>query len=303
MSTSETSNAPAFESTAVERVPIEWERSDQENASLVKRLRKKFRWVRSNAVQARYRLKLRYQYYLGSNQPERPVFILSEGRSGSNLIVDYFRSVPEVSCTEEVLNARDVIGLRNYMTTKSIALRHIKYSLAMPGRVSVVKLASHHMKWHGITSDDLCEYFPESRMIILYRRDLLKQYVSWRKLYLTGSERHREGRAEHNQAIHVDPEQFREFCLRVSEQYSTFSQCQALRERSCVVAYEELADDPQGVFEERIFPLLGIPATPIATSMKKQSKGSLEEQISNFEELQPLLADPITQHHFEWGHE
>lgn len=140
-------------------------------------------------------------------------------------------------------------------------------------------------------------------MIVLYRRNLLKQYVSARKLYLTGSERLQEGRVQHHQAIHVDPEQFPEFCLRVPEQYSMLSRCEVLRERSCVVAYEELADDPQAVFDERISPLLGLPSTPIVTSMKKQSKGSLEEQISNLEELQPLLTDPITHHHFVWVNE
>ena len=284
------------------RVALKWERGGESNGrpAWVKALRRPLGVLRIQWRQARYRFWLRYRYLVGRHRPDSLVFILAEGRSGSNLLASYFGGLPDVSMTEEILNRRNPIGLRSSWISKSAALRHIRYSMAMPGRLAVSKLAVHHLNWHNITPEDLCNEFPQARFVVLYRRDLLAQYVSWRLLYLTGQERFREGVPTSTETVDVDPQQFREFCIRMVEKYSKISRSPLLRERGCLLSYEELVDDPQTLFDNRIFPLLGLPSSSVVTQMKKQSSKPISEKVSNYEEIRHLHEDSQSTLSIEW---
>lgn len=269
-----------------------WNRPEPEGLSAIGQLRRKLRPVRRHTRQFWNRQGLRWRYHVLGHRSETQLFIVAEGRTGSNLIVDYLSSVPGLACTEEVLNETSRIGFRRHWRTKGMSLRHIAYSVALPARVAVAKLPPTHLHWHGLTCGDVRERFPAARFVILYRKNLAKQYVSWCRLFLTGEERVRDDREARELVIHVDGGHFREFCQRVREKYEQLMRDPALRGCSTVLSYEELAADPQGVFNERIFPLLDVRPVPVSTKMKKQSSQSLEEAVANYADVAELFNSP-----------
>lgn len=148
------------------------------------------------------------------------------------------------------------------------------------------------MRWKGVSYASVRERFHHSRFVILYRQDLARQYVSWCRLYLTGQERSRATDKSQEIAITVDPAHFLAYCERVRATYDSVIQDPTLRQFATLFSYEELADDPQAVFDHKIFPLLGLCSFPIHTSMKRQSQAGLAEAVANFDEVREEMESP-----------
>ena len=241
----------------------------------------------------RHKLKLLRRYWLSRHRPHVPFFVLATYRSGSNLLLDYLRSLPEVQCYSEVLSPRLPIGLRRIDLSPRLALKHLRYSLqSLKAPVRGCKLMLDQLAACRLSSSDLTAAFPAARFIILYRESLAEQLLSARCARETGQWVIRRGQSAQQVRIEVAPLELQWFCDETRVLYDGLLADDRLRRASLLLSYEELVADPAGTFAERICPLLGLPAREPRTSMVKQNPRPLAERIINYAELAPLLESP-----------
>lgn len=192
--------------------------------------------------------------------------MISEPRSG-NLLLSYLTCQPDVAVTEEVLNPWSSIGFPKARILNPLALGHIQRSLAMNSRVAASKLMLHHFKYHRIAFEKLAEAFPGALVIILYRQNLLEQYVSMRRLLATGVHKTIEGRkASTAPSIVVEINDLQKWARSQCERFAKLLDS-PLTDGACVLlSYEELVSNPQGVVG-RSFRKLGTHEVSIRTDM------------------------------------
>ena len=141
-----------------------------------------------------------------------------------------------------------------------------------------------------MTLDDVVNYFPNAKFIILYRKSLLEQFVSLKIAEKTDRwEWTRDFVLP--ESLRVDVGEFMEFCRRTKEFYEKVARAPWIRNCSLVLEYEELISDPQKIFDSKIFPFLGLPSHPVSTSMVKQNTKSMETIVENFEEVRPWITE------------
>ncbi|WP_339908579.1 hypothetical protein [Symmachiella dynata] len=216
--------------------------------------------------------------------------ILAEARTGSTLLGDYLNCDPSVTISGEVLNPFSTVGIAQKAISKSAALRHIRYSLHSPRtRVGGVKLHLSHMAAHGISGTDLVRDFPEAYFIVLYRSSFAEQFVSHKIARQTEVWEDRTGKRAFSGKIHVDSEEFTNYCDGAVRAYEALLKDLHLAAHSIVISYEEMATDAQSLFREKVFPFLHIPMRTITTGLKKQNKRSLSAVVENYDDVCPLL--------------
>ena len=232
-----------------------------------------------------HRLRIFLKYHF-RRQEKEPVFVIAKRRSGSNLLLSYLNSVPELSfIPPEPLNSQMYYGIPEKGISKRTLLNHLAYSLNdNPTKICGFKMLFFRLKKYNLTLDDIRMRFPKAKFLILYRRSTLEQFVSFkiaektnhwlwtRDFKLPGS-------------LKPDLGEFRDFCELNRNYYAQLFQYPWLRTCSRVLAYEDLAADPQRVFDEKIFPFLRLPSFPVSTTMVKQNSKPLEELLENFKEL------------------
>jgi hypothetical protein len=55
-----------------------------------------------------------------------------------------------------------------------------------------------------------------------------------------------------------------------------------------VISYEELEDDPQSAFAEKICPYIGMPFSPVTTAFTKRVTKPMSEVVANRDEVSHL---------------
>jgi len=249
----------------------------------------------------RHKLKLLRRYWLSSHRPHTPLFVLATYRSGSNLLLDYLRSLPGVQCYSEVLSPRLPIGLRRNDLTPKLALQHLRYSLqSLRTPVRGCKLMLDQLAACRLTPTDLVEAFPTARFIVLYREALAEQLLSVRSARETGQWVVHQGQAPQQVSVSIDPLELKWFCDETRLLYESLLADGALRYSGMLLSYEELVADPVDVFARRICPLLGLPASAPRTTMLKQNPRPLAERIVNYAEIAPLLDNPRCRQRYSW---
>ena len=241
----------------------------------------------------RHKLKLLRRYWLARHREYLPLFVLATYRSGSNLLLDFLRSLPEVQCYSEVLSPRLPIGLRRIDLTPKLALRHLRYSLqSLKAPIRGCKLMLDQLAACRLSSSDLLTAFPTARFIILYRESLAEQLLSARCARETGQWLVRRGQSAQHVQVAVAPLELQWFCDETRVLYDGLLADQRLSRASLIMSYEELIADPAAAFANRICPLLGLPPREPRTSMVKQNPRPLAERILNYAEIAPLLESP-----------
>lgn len=223
--------------------------------------------------------------YCRAKKDKEVVFLISSHRSGSNFLLGLLNSVPGVSFASEVLHPHMYYGLRSFLISKNSVLRHIEHSLnACEHGLSGAKLLFDQMERHRLAPGDLRRRFPRARFLLLYRRSLVDQFVSWKTAEKTGIWQRTDGFSPPSPLLRIDPEELKRFCLKTRTRYDTFLADPWIKERALVLDYESLAADPQGVFDRKVFPWLGQPASPVFSPFRKQSSGS-GQRIQNYAEV------------------
>lgn len=245
----------------------------------------------------RTRLAARY-YLLPRHRGMTPLFILAEPRTGSTLIGDYLNSIPGVSIASEILSPTLPCGVPAHGVSKGTALRHIERSLnALPGKIAGAKFLLAHLPLHDLTLNDLHARFPTARFLIIYRAALIEQFVSFRVAKLTNDWVGRGQANRFTEKIRVEPEEFLTFCRAEREKYEKLLAHDWLPDRGRIIRYEDLASQPQELFDRTIFPFLELPSQTISTTMVKQIARQMDDLIENFDEVRELLDKHGVQHH------
>lgn len=234
-----------------------------------------------------HRLRIGLNYFF-NREDRQAVFIIATRRSGSNLLTGYLNSIPGVTIGPEILNSSMYYGLRERFISKRAVLRHIRHSLnAYRKRICGAKLLAVQMEHYGITMEDLKRHFPNARFIVLYRKSLLDQFISlkiaertdcWQQLY-------GETVPEPLSSIAVNTEEFKAFAEFVPKFYAGIFANEWMKERSVCVSYEELKDDAQRVFQEKIFGFLGTTRPILLSRYIKQNRRPVSEVVRNFDEI------------------
>ncbi len=231
----------------------------------------------------------------------RPLFIIATARSGSNLLVDYVRQLPGVACRSEVLCTHRPFGISPRQYNPSAALTHIRRSLlSLRAPIRGCKLMLNQLAACRLTMESIDSAFPEARYLVLYRQSLTEQFLSREAALLTGQWVLLDGDVRKQTGVHVDPEKLRSFADETRQAYSTILSYGPIRERSAVLSYEELTENPAACFHQHICPLLGVKPTTPQSAMRKQNVLPLAQRVVNYHDVAELLQSPqLQQHHFQ----
>ncbi len=256
-------------------------------------------WLRCQ--QAWYRLGLQFQCWRERHAVFRPLFVIATARSGSNLLIDYLGRIPGVECRSEVLCTHRPFGISPRQQNPRSALAHIARSLlSLRAPVRGCKLMLNQLTNCRLTLDRIDSAFPEARYIVLYRESLAEQYLSRESALLTGQWVLLDGERRIETGLHIDPDDLRRFAEETRQQYATILRHSWLRERSLLLSYEELIENPDACLTNRIGPLLGVPASLPQTNMRKQNRLPLHQRVINYQEVAPFLDSRICQQHYAW---
>jgi LPS sulfotransferase NodH len=244
------------------------------------------------------RTALAARYLLHPRRKQTPLFILAEPRTGSTLLGDYLNSLSGVAIAGEILSPTLPVGLSPHGSSKQSALRHIAWSIGALGEeIAGAKFLLDQLELHGVTLEDLRQKFPTARYLLIYRASLVEQFVSFQVAKKTSKWVGRGNDERYQGKIHVDPQEFTAFCRRERDKYAALLSHDWLTQCAQLVCYEELAANPQAVFDRVVLPLLGRTSSPVATSMVKQIDRDMRDVIENYTEVEPLLHEQGAQHY------
>lgn len=255
---------------------------------------KKFFKNRSKLVRKRLRHRARIflAFYL-RRRAKRPFVLLATRRSGTNLFLSYLNSVSSVSFAGEVLHPEMYYGLRERFITKGAVLRHIRHTLnALPTEVCGIKLLYMRLKFHHVSLEDVLRVSPETRFFVLYRRSLAEQFLSL-KIAQTTNQWMWSDRFRLPEKIRLDPDEMLAHYHLKRSWYREIFQNPSVAGRVLVLAYEDIVAGPQRVFDERVFPFLGIAGGPVRTGLVKQNTKRPGEIVENFDAVRHLFEGPI----------
>ena len=241
----------------------------------------------------RSRARLYYQYALHGSKPKTSLLAVGTARVGSYLLTSYLHSLPDVSMRGEVLNPDAPQGLPYDPRHRATAVRHLRISvLSQAAPISGAKILLGQLERHGLMVADLHRVTPNRKFLIIYRRSLADQYVSTEIARRTGSWLLTEQGRPRRVSVHVDREDFRRYCDRIRRLYRDLLADSGVTERALILSYEDLAQDPGGVFRRAVCPFLDIPYHPVRTGFLRQNPSPINEKVSNFQDVADMLTGP-----------
>jgi len=244
-----------------------------------------------------HQLRLLQHWMLGPHQPFRAVFVVTNPRSGSNLLIDYLGQLPGVQSLSEVLNWGLEIGPRKCLHFQR-AVRHIQLSMqTLQTPLRGCKLFLRELENYRLGVDDLEKAFPAAYYIVLYRQNLAEQYVSQKAAEMTKQWILLPGQERKRASVTVNPDVFERHCHETRRGYEEVLAHPAVRERGVLLSYDQLATDPSRCLRDVICPLLAVPASQPRTNLCKQSVEPLAERVANYTEVAALLNSPLAMLH------
>ena len=241
--------------------------------------------------------------------PESPVVvvILSVPRTGSNLFVDLLRSIPQVDVRGEILDPAHTPGrpadatgesalayLRELLAELATDLELRRTTVPRPGCIGF-KAHLDQLKTSEITADDLRDALPGARFVLIHRRDLFAQYVSAQRAMITGEWTSTQIAASTPDPVQlqIDADAFRRYRATIREWFEEIV-ARPWYDSVLSVAYEDLAAAKQKTFDELVLPFLGLPPSPVVTTMRKQILQPPWALVENYESITAIVAEPET---------
>ena len=245
----------------------------------------------------------------------RPVFVLFTPRSGSQFLAELMNSVPSVEMRGELLHRHALrrgrwSRIADWAPQMTVSFwrrgayqSYLTGGLAAPGaRVTGCTLSQFQLAGTGLGLDDLVEWFDDARFIILYRRSLAEQCLSWHLSLLTRQWRWTEDSRSNSPfegRVRLERRAVLNRFELVRQFYSELLEHPELGRRARLLSYEELRDDPQRAFDEVLFPWLGLPHTTVRNErLRKQGTRPMRDVIENYAELEDVLTGPIAEQRY-----
>lgn len=237
-------------------------------------------------------------WWLAPHRPYQPFFLVAAARTGSNLLVDYLNQLAGVQCFSEILNWRSPIAPR-LRTSPEGAILHVKrwlQTVRTPQRGC--KLFFNHLQDFRLSIAHVDAAFPSAKYIVLYREALAEQFVSLQLARLTQQWLLLPGEQQKQVPVIVDPTELRRFCQSVRQEYQEVLTHRAIRERSIVLSYEELTEDPVGCLRDQVCSLLEVPAVEPQATLRKQNPQPLSQRVANYSEIAAFVLSPLSRQRY-----
>lgn len=221
------------------------------------------------------------------------MLLLTQPRTGSGLLAEHVvRVLGEGDSAGEVLHPHAPMGAPGRVF-RFRPLHHVAWSLAAGGpRRGVAVLHLGHLQRAGVSLDDLARRWPDATLLATYRRSLGDMYVSGRVAQGTKQWALRPGEEPRRpEPFVIPPRRLERFIAETTRAFDDVVTHPVVRRQGAAVAYEDVADDPAGVFERQIFPLLGMAPVPIAPPRRRRQRDyEMADVVANLDEVADLLA-------------
>lgn len=235
-------------------------------------------------------IKIAAGFALKKRNPKRVFFILGQHRTGSNLFISYLNSIPGVLFDAEILSYDETYGLMRLPMSKKEVFRHIHHSLHYrKEEVRGAKIFFVHLEQLKLSLDDLLKEFPKAQWFVLYRKNILAQYLSHVVAYKTNQWISYTELPPQVHTFEFNPDKALSYRDSIKSWYQQAMKTGGLRGRSLWMSYEELAQDPQKFFDEKVFPFLRLPQSRIHTCLVKQTLRAPSEVISNYAKVHEMI--------------
>ncbi|TWU06949.1 Stf0 sulfotransferase [Symmachiella macrocystis] len=215
------------------------------------------------------------------------------------MVLDYLRSIPNVSMAHEFLNPVFYYGFRPRKNSKESLLLHVRRSInCLPGEHCGCKILIGQFPLHDISLAEFDAALPEPRYLLLYRRDVFRQFVSLKIAHQTKQYLANASEKLRTTDVEVDMDELEDLYQLNATEYRSALDTTGINQRCLPFAYEDMVADPQRLFDSELFPFLDIESARVSTGLVKQSNRPIEESVRNFREIECKLSkyrnfDPV----------
>lgn len=208
--------------------------------------------------------------------------VLSSVRSGTTMMVEYLNCCPQVRCHGEILGPGHFFYGYPYRMGPRRLLTHVEsFFVKRPGRLAGAKIMTFHLDELPISLDDLLETLHQPKVIVLYRANVLDQFIS-----LQLAERHNHWhltRPREVRPIWIDPDECLAFVQR--ERRMWHENLATLAGRGAhVLSYEYLARRPELAMRE-VFGYLGVHPATVRTQYVPTNPKPAWQKVTNYRQL------------------
>ena len=229
--------------------------------------------------------------------------VLTTARAGTTLFVDYLNCHPRIRCHFEILGQdHGFYGEPSNMGRERLKLHFESFFVKRPSKLKGAKILNYHLDDLPIKLTDLIEILDRPKILVLYRQQVLEQYIS-----LAMAVRDGQGHVKKptkSMPICIDPGAFvayREREVRMwRENLAILGDCGA---SSYYLTYEQLTSSNQTTMAG-VFQFLGLNPCAVRSRYVKQHPESLSNKLANYDEfvrhgIQPdeLLHLPFSDSH------
>lgn len=225
--------------------------------------------------------------------PPQKVVIITNGRTGSNLLVSYLNSSPDVRAYGEVFGTYYLSSdfLMKRLRQPGGVVRHLREMLrrSTTEKITAVKMLYQHFDERFRKRQELPElsnvlpelqHDPEVKIIHLRRENLLDVVVSNMLAKQSGNY---VGKSYNIEAITVPPRVCRRQFMAIEERENYFRQAFPT-ERYLELTYEGLTEQPEETLA-KVETFLGIENLEARSHIQKQNRASKIDVIANYDEL------------------
>ncbi len=228
-----------------------------------------------------------------------PLIILCERRTGSNLLQTLLCSHPGIDSRSEVFNTDHHPHLVD--AEPEAVLDHFSKQMSEePGgpKYRVAKVQFEHLRHRGVLLDEVLDRVPNAKVIVLFRKSILAQYVSVLTAQQTGTWVRRSGdKAQPEPTVSFDPAGYGTFAARSIRHYwHAIAQLHRRSVEFVVLSYEELDEERDIVFDRVVWPYLDVAATAPTSSLERQSRTSPEDRLGDPSLIHRMSEHGLNQH-------
>lgn len=222
----------------------------------------------------------------------RSFLVLSSGRSGSTLLIQYLRCHPSITCSlAEPLNPENLSsnGITGTNKNSSTIINYLMAKLLSWRRYTGCKIFCEQLELYGVSLADLLAALRDPPVIVLYRESMLDTYTSLQLAFKTDVWFSQDESGSCT-SVDIDFDEYVDFAVterqRWKDTLTAFTK--RSKNRVCVLSYEELIENKEEAMM-KVFSFLHLPRCETVAYSKKQNPYRPDEKISNFQSLKCKL--------------
>jgi LPS sulfotransferase NodH len=262
--------------------------------------------ARASAVMAKALWRIHERRYVNADLAgtRRVVFVIFQPRTGSKVLVDMLNSIQGFNIQYEILGPKFMEqryphlarfgDARGRFSSKAAAIGYISRVLGdTEGDVVGGKIHFGHLARAGITLGDLLGSFPDAQFILLYRRNILQQFVSLLVAKATGRWIKLDDKADEVPPLVWDEGAYFDFVGDALRKYNgALESLRVSPTRFTVIDYEALGPEVGRDFVNKVAHDFGRPCpAEVTVRVRKQGGKHYLEAFTNRQALDRFIAE------------